>query len=91
MEILGIRPAVYISIETDKNCAAVVARSWPEVKAFSKEVAEVTEEEISTMASYCTTSAILAYTKMGQQKWNQDAFAFEGQYVFKQPCVEREA
>ena len=35
LEILGIKPAMYVSIETDAECRAVVRKAWPEVDTLS--------------------------------------------------------
>ena len=35
VEILGIKPAMYISIETDAECGAVVRKAWPEVETLN--------------------------------------------------------
>ena len=41
LELLGIRPAMYISIEIDQGCHRVVKAAWPEVIAYNQMVGDV--------------------------------------------------
>ena len=45
MELLGLHPAVYLSLEIDPDCVDVVQRGWPDALAFG-DVNEFTDEEI---------------------------------------------
>jgi len=45
LELLDIKPALYISIETDKGCAEVVHRAWPDTVPLHK----VEEVKVSTL------------------------------------------
>ena len=45
LDLLGIKPAVFVSIENDRDCAAVVRRAWPEVIHFH-EVERVNKLEL---------------------------------------------
>ena len=35
LELLGIKPAMYISIETDTACNVVVKNAWPEAVSYT--------------------------------------------------------
>ena len=35
-ELLKVKPALYITIENDKDCVTVVERTWPEAVHFEK-------------------------------------------------------
>lgn len=45
LELLGLKPALYISLENDADCSEVVKREWPEVEAFER-VEEASETEL---------------------------------------------
>ena len=60
-ELLGIVPALYLSIEDDEDCVAVVKRAWPEAVLIEK-VEQVTENDLRSifrMYPKITTALIL--------------------------------
>ena len=58
-ELLKVKPALYITIENDIDCVAVVERTWPEAAHFEK-VEQVTENQLrSLFAKYPKLTRVL--------------------------------
>ena len=47
MEILGLEPTLYVSIECDLKCQEVVKRAWPDVIPFG--LIEEIQEQVRPM------------------------------------------
>ena len=45
LEILGIKPSIYVAIEDDPDCAAVVRDQWPDTIRFGK-IENVTDSDL---------------------------------------------
>ena len=52
LEILGITPALYISIEIENGCHRVVKAAWPEVVVYDQSVGDV---DVESLANYLGT------------------------------------